>query len=525
MDDVPCNTCTDFKCMKKGFSCRLFDAIEGALLLHNVTDGAILSVNNKAAELFGYTKEKFATMTVADITNSNIPTSMIDALALIDLAANGDPQVFEWHAQHSSGRLFWVEVNLRVVRAGDYRSVVALVYDITHRKKSEIHKHKLQAQLSNMQKMEAIGTLAGGVAHDFNNILTVIASNAALLMMDADFQNNIASVHLKSILHQVDVAKELTGALLGYARKGRYVLEVTNVNRLIRDTIGAFGRTRKEVIVNLDLEEDLNNVKVDRTQLEQVLLNLFLNAADAMSPHGGNLTISTYNATDTEMGREVFQPVEGDYVAIVVSDNGCGMTPEIIEQIFIPFFTTKHKTKGTGLGLASVYGAVKAHNGYVDVTSTASKGSAFYVYLPAIIDTDEYEEEVKLTINIDCAGKTILITDDEETVLGATKDILKSLKFKVFTALNGEQAIEIYKGNKDKIDLVMLDLVMPGLGGSLTFDQLRGINPEVKILLCSGYSMDGVAAEIMARGCNGFLQKPYRIKQLSKAIKEILNGG
>jgi CheY-like chemotaxis protein len=251
------------------------------------------------------------------------------------------------------------------------------------------------------------------------------------------------------------------------------------------------------------------------------MMNLYVNAADAM-PKGGDLYLHSSNVTDAEMINKPYNPKQWAYVLVTVRDTCVGMEDETIERVFEPFFTTKGLAKGTGLGLASVYGIVKAHGGYIDVQSKKFMGTTFHIYLPAIKTGIERTEKPETDI---ISGKgTILLVDDEEIILDVGSQILGLLGYTVLLAKSGQEAIRIYDKNKDKINMVILDMIMPDMGGSEAYEHLRQMNPGVKVLLCSGYSMDEQAEDIVNRGCNGFIQKPFDVKDLSHKVKDILKG-
>jgi CheY-like chemotaxis protein len=325
---------------------------------------------------------------------------------------------------------------------------------------------------------------------------------------------------LKTVERLIQSGSELTSKLLGYARKGKYELKSINLNKIIKESSAAFGRTRKEIVISTDLAEDLFSVKADGSQIEQVLINLFINAADAM-PGGGDLFLQTANVTHEEMKDKPYTPKPGQYVMIMVKDNGTGMDQKTITRIFQPFFTTKEMGLGSGLGLASAYGIIKGHGGYIDVESEKGHGSVFSIYIPAseaLILKDPIVNE-----SIEEGDETILLVDDEEMIIDVGVQLLEKFGYTVLEARGGKEAIQVYQKNKDHIDMIILDMIMPDMGGSEVYDTIKKIDPEVKVLLSSGYSVDGQATEILKKGCNGFIQKPFTIKSLSIKIREVLN--
>ncbi len=394
----------------------------------------------------------------------------------------------------------------RVVR------VITVIRDMTEQKRFEV-------QFYQAQKMESIGTLAGGVAHDFNNLLMGLQGRNALMLMDIDSSHPHFS-HLKVIESIVWRAAELTRQLLGFARGGKYEVKPVNLNELIKVQNHLFGRTKKEITIHEKYAEDLWTVEADQGQIEQVMLNLYINAWQAM-PNGGDLFVQTENAVLDEDYLRPYAVKPGNYVKISVTDTGVGIDEAIQQKIFDPFFTTKEMGRGTGLGLASVYGIIKNHGGIINVYSVTGHGATFNIYLPAS-GKDVIQAEKKLSDEVLHGEGTVLLVDDEQLIIDVGTEIIKSLGYGVLTARSGKEALAVYTSNRDRIDIVLLDLVMPGLSGGDTFAGLKEINPEVLVLLSSGYSINGQASSMLKQGCSGFIQKPYNMKDLSQKIHEIL---
>jgi PAS domain S-box-containing protein len=314
--------------------------------------------------------------------------------------------------------------------SGQVIGLCGIARDITERKLAEQEKEKLQAQLLQAQKMQAIGTLAGGTAHDFNNLLMGIQGNVSLVLMDIDFSHPHYQ-RLSNIEKQVQSGARLTSLLLGYARKGKYEIKPIDLNRLLEDTSEAFGRTRKGVSIHRELVGDLSVIEADPGQIEQVLLNLFVNAADAM-PGGGDLILKTINVTHNDMKSKLYDPKPGNYVLLTVTDTGIGMHKKTMERIFDPFFTTKERGRGTGLGLASAYGIIKGHGGYIDVYSKIGQGTTFSIYLLA--SEKEVDQVVKAADQVAKGTGTVLLVDDEEVILEVGKDLLEAMGYQVLIA-------------------------------------------------------------------------------------------
>ncbi|MFO7739783.1 MAG: PAS domain S-box protein [Desulfatiglandaceae bacterium] len=409
------------------------------------------------------------------------------------------------------GEVMWAELNAVLINWDGKPATLNFLRDITPQK-------QLEARLQQAHKMEALGTLAGGIAHDFNNLLMGIQGRASLMLMDPGFSDSHYE-DLRGIEAIVQTGTELTKQLLGFARKGKYEVRPTNINRLLEKTSQMFGRTNKEIKIHSKYAQDIRTVAADKGQIEQVLLNLYVNAWQAM-PGGGDLYLQTENARFNEKYSGPYQVHPGRYVKISVTDTGMGMDKATQERIFEPFFTTKKMGRGTGLGLASAYGIIKNHGGMINVYSEKGRGTTFSVYLPA--SGKNVVEEKAPSEPIPKGGETVLLVDDEEMILSIGEKILKRMGYGVMPARSGKEAIETYEKNKDTIDIVVLDMIMPEIGGGEIYDRLKEINPGVKVLLSSGYSVEGMASEILKRGCNGFIQKPFRMRELSQKIREIV---
>ncbi|MBW1696010.1 MAG: response regulator [Deltaproteobacteria bacterium] len=380
------------------------------------------------------------------------------------------------------------------------------------------YRRQLEAQFREAQKMEAIGTLAGGIAHDFNNLLTCIQGYTSLILEDIG-ANHPHYEKLLNIEHNVRLGAELTSRLLGFARSGKFNAKAINVNDLIKRSAYIFARTKKEITIHYNLQPDLWAVYADEGQLEQVLLNLFVNAWQAM-PEGGDIYIETKNLRMEGEQLDEIGAKTGDYVKISITDTGIGMDEETQHRVFEPFFTTKERGLGTGLGLASVYGIIKNHGGAIRVSSKVDEGSTFVIYLPMTKESVQKEKPPPRLIKK--GSETVLLVDDEENVVEVGKAMLEHMGYRVLVARNGYEAVDVYKKYAEQIDLLILDMIMPGMGGGRTFDIIKEINASIKVLLSSGYSLNGEAAEILRRGCSGFIQKPFTLEELSEKINSVL---
>ena len=391
--------------------------------------------------------------------------------------------------------------------------------EIQEREQMSREKDKLQDQLVQAQKMEAIGTLAGGIAHDFNNLLMGIQGNVEMMALDIG-ATHAHSGRLKTIRDCVLSGSRLTQQLLGFARLGKYEVKPTHINALVQNSTDMFGRTRQELRIVQKYPENVWAVDVDRGQIEQVLLNLLINAWQAM-PDGGNLYLETANEILDEHQVLPHGVEPGKYVKITITDTGTGMAPATMARIFDPFFTTKAMGRGAGLGLASAYGIVRNHGGFIDVSSKIGHGTTFNIHLKA---SDAPLVKAILTPASAREGsETILLVDDDPLILEVGTAMLAALGYGVLVAQGGKEALAIYRNDGDRIRLVILDMIMPDMGGGKTYDQLKAIDPGVNVLLSSGYSIDGQASAIMNRGCNGFIQKPFNLQSLSEKVRDVLD--
>jgi len=380
------------------------------------------------------------------------------------------------------------------------------------------YRRLLELQLRESQKMEAIGTLAGGIAHDFNNLLMCIQGYTSLMLTGIESEH-LYYDKLVNIERNVQLGAELTSQLLGFARSGKYHPKPIDLNGVLERTASMFGRTKKQITIRYHLQQGLWAAHADEGQIEQVLLNLYVNAWQAM-PDGGDIILETENVTLPKgmMGEIGLKP--GKYVKIIIKDTGIGMEGEIQQRIFDPFFTTKERGRGTGLGLASAYGIISNHGGAFNVSSKKGQGSTFTFYLP-MTKEKVFAPPARLH-EIEKGSETVLLVDDEDNILEVGKAMLENMGYKVLVARNGYEALDVFQTYPDKIDLMILDMIMPGLGGGQTFDRIKDIDSNIKVLLSSGYSLNGEAEEILERGCDGFIQKPYTLEELSKKISEVL---
>jgi len=485
-----------------------------AIVIYDI-EGNVRYVSPSFTRIFGWTMEEVEGKRIPFLPESEEEATMTIIRELVD---HGTPCLgFETKRLTKGGRL--LDVSISASRYDDHEAkpagMLVVLRDISE-------KRALESQFYEAQKMESIATLAGGVAHDFNNLLMAIQGNASLLLLGKGPEHP-ESKRLHNIEEHVQRGAYLTRQLLGFARGGKYEIKPTDLNEITRRSAGLFSRMKKEIRIHSTYQKDIWWVEADQGQMEQVLMNLYVNAGHAM-PNGGDLFIVTQNLTLAENHSKASGLRAGKYVKISVTDTGIGMDEGTLQKIFDPFFTTREVGRGTGLGLASAYGIIKNHGGSITVRSAKGKGTTFDIYLP-IIEKEEASKKGTPDISPEIApgGETVLLVDDEDMVIEVAEEMLQRLGYGVRVATTGRQALETYRAHKDAIDLVILDMIMPDMGGMETYDRLKQEDPNIVVLLSSGYSIDGQATEILKHGCNGFIQKPFSMAALSQKIREVLS--
>ncbi len=381
----------------------------------------------------------------------------------------------------------------------------------------------LQEQLRQSQKMEAIGQLAGGIAHDFNNLLTVIKGYSQLSLMQLN-EGNPLREKVEEIQKAADQAASLTRQLLAFSRRQVMEMRVLDLNILIKDLEKMLHRIIVEDVELITfLADDLGRVKTDPGQIEQVVMNLTINARDAM-PKGGKLTIETTNVElDEEYARDHVATKPGQYVMLSVSDTGVGMTQEVKERAFEPFFTTKDKGKGTGLGLSTVYGIVKQSGGNIWIYSELGKGTTFKIYLPRVDEPPEEMVEKVMKEELPRGSETILIVEDNEEVRKLAMRVLEKQGYNVLEASNGDDALHLPKERKESVHLILVDVVMPGISGRQFVEQFKEVCRDCKVLYMSGYTDNTIVHHgVLEKGMN-YIQKPFTVEGLARKVREVLD--
>lgn len=478
-------------------------------------EGRILDINSAGVELFGYaSKEELLEITI----DKDLYWDPDDREKYKEiLTSQGFVKDFELVIKRKDGQKLIVLETARPVcdENGEVINYRGILRDITTKK-------RLEEQLRQAQKLQGLGTLAGGIAHDFNNILGIILGYATMLENNNSDSKKV-EWNLKAIIKAVNRGSALVQQILTFARKTDVLFETVKVNATINELVRlATGTFPKTISFKPQLQDDLPYIKADHNQVHQALLNLFVNARDAM-PKGGTLSIQTSTISGDELRKKFSDANESNYVSIIISDEGSGMDKDTLNRVFEPFFTTKKRGKGTGLGLAVVYGVVSSHHGFIDVESEINVGTTFYLYFPVAEDmvasSKGFNGGQK---NVKGGSETILFVEDEEMLRELIENLLKDNGYKVLTAEDGEKAIEVYSQNVDDIDLVITDMGLPKLNGWKAYLKMREYNPDVKMILASGYLDPEIRTELAENSQEYFIQKPYNLNDMLKKVREVI---
>jgi len=471
--------------------------------------GKILKVNESACFSFEYSREELLAKNVAEI-DSRVAARGWEA-TWNNLRARG-ALIYESYFIRRDGKTLPFEVKASFSRIGDREYAVAFCRDVAERK-------RLESQFHLAQKMDALGTMAGGIVHDFNNLLMVIQGHASLMMMGID-AGHPNYERLQGIEQMVASGAALTKQLLSFARGEKCEMVACDINEIVKKTLEIFKRTKKDIQVHARYDRHPSIIEADSGQIEQVLLNLFVNAWQAM-PEGGNLYVGTSNTVLDDDYVKPYRLSAGRYLKISVTDTGAGMDSDTLSRIFDPFFTTRADGKGVGLGLATSYGIIKKHGGIFNVYSEKGSGTTFNIYLPAS-EKSAAQKQPEETSTVVRGSETILFADDEEVILEVGREILMALGYRVITARGGAAAIEVYRQKIDDIRIIVLDMIMPGMKCTDVVTALKQCNPDVRILLASGYAENSQVRQAMDCGCREFIQKPFNIPELSQKLRRVL---
>ena len=493
----------------------LFESNPNPLFVYTLDTLALLAVNEAAVSQYGYTREEFLAMTLEEMHPPE------DVRALRDLVAKSETGFRnrgEWRHRKKDGTIIDVEITRNTLTFSGRPAALAMAHDITKRK-------SVETQLLQAQKMEAVGRLAGGIAHDFNNLLTAIFGSSDLLLEDLTVDDQ-RRADVEDIKKAAQRAAALTRQLLAFSRKQVLALQVLDLNALIADLEKMLRRLIGEDIeFRTILTSDLGAVRADPGQLEQVIMNLAVNARDAM-PQGGKLTLETANVDLDAAYAQAHAPLApGRYAMLAVSDTGIGIDAQVKAHIFEPFFTTKEKGKGTGLGLATVYGIVKQSDGSIWVYSEPGQGTTFKIYLPRVEAAAEPPAPKPMPPASVRGSETILLAEDEEAVRNLMRRVLEAHGYTLLVAADGQEALRLADGHKGPIHLLLTDIVMPNLGGRQLAERVVSARHATKVLYLSGYTDDAIVHHGVLEPGIAFLEKPFTPQGLARKVRELLDAG
>lgn len=490
--------------------------------------GNIVGWNRGAEKIFGYSEAE----AFGQPATLLMPPRFRDGhlAGMLRVQAGGEPhllgKIVEMEGVHKDGVEFPLEMSLSTWQVADGRNYyTGIIRDISERKRFEEEKRKLEEQVRRTQRQESLGVLAGGIAHDFNNILMVVLGHAELALNETPPHSSVRE-NLTEIMGATRRAADLCREMLVYAGKATITVERVGLKELVQEMATLLETAiAKKASLTLELESGLPPIEADRSQIRQIVLNLILNASEAIGDRGGAITVS---AGATRCGGEDLRKTDlhdelapGPYVYLEVSDTGTGMDAETLSRIFEPFFSTRFT--GRGLGLAAVLGIVRAHKGAVKVWSEPGKGTTFKILFPALAGGEDSIRSPEDSPLAGWRGKgTILLVDDEESLLALGARMLEYLGLNALTASDGVQAVELYRRHREEIDLVLMDLTMPHMDGEETLGELRRLNPDVPVVLASGHSHEDVTGRFAGKGLAGILQKPYTLARLRETLAGLL---
>jgi len=508
---------------------RVLDASLCGIYVYNVVKGSNDYINSRYTEITGWTLDEINSMpaeTFAELFHPEDREAVFAHMAQVIATADGGFVEIEYRFKTKDGRWIWClsrDAPFTRTEDGAIVSFIGTFLDITNRKEQEAQQQHVEERLQQSQRLESLGVLAGGIAHDFNNLLMAILGHADLALEEispaSPGRESITEIHTGA-----QRAAELCNQLLTYSGRGSFERETLQLGNLIEEMLHMLKTSiSKKCLLNLHLEKGLFPVQIDPAQVRQVMMNLVINASEAIGERSGVITISTgameCNDDYVERTYTITPPTRGLFVYLEVSDTGCGMTRETMARVFEPFYTSKFT--GRGLGLSAVLGIVRAHEGGLKIYSEPDKGTTFKVLFPAVTDAVELPNHGESGDHWTGEG-TVLLVDDEETVRSISKKLLSKLGLTVLTAEDGKQAVTLYEKHLAEIDLVLLDLTMPHMNGEEAYRAMRALDPDVKVVLASGYSESDIASRFAGKGLVGCLQKPYTLRKLRNLLSGAL---
>ena len=481
--------------------------------------GCITFCNQALIDISGHTRRELIGTNFKELTPPRTARAMQVIFGRV-FQTGQDARLNNYEVFHKDGHTLFIDFSASLARDAKGRPMGfrGIVRDVSEQVKSAEQQQRLQSQLNQAQKMEALGTLAGGLAHGFNNVLMAIQGNLSLMRMSLPGDHALQR-HLERINQSADKGVNLAKQILSFAKMGKFVVMTTNLNKILKSTSRMFVRSKPNLRIHEYYEPDLWNAQVDRVQIGQLLLSLYMNAADAM-PDGGDLYLQSENVMLEESQTRAHDLPPGRYIRISVTDSGMGLDEEAKQRIFEPFYSVYRPARYDGLGLAAVYGTIKSHKGIINVYSEKGHGTTFTLYMPASLR----DQGPGLNLPEATRGsETVLLVDDDEIAGRIGREILERQGYRVMIAANGNEAIEIYGEYMDQIDVVLLDIILPDLDGEQVFVSLRKLNPHVIVVVASGYSVNKQISTLLNLGCADFVQKPFHSQALSAKIRMALD--
>jgi two-component system, cell cycle sensor histidine kinase and response regulator CckA len=484
-------------------------------------DGRITYCNQALTKISGHSRQDLIGTTFRQLTPPRTARAMRAVFGRVYKSGQGD-KASHFEVFHRQGRTLTIEFSAVLIRDQQGKPIGfrGILRDVSEQVKAADKERQLQAQLQQAQKMEALGTLAGGLAHGFNNVLMAIQGNLSLMSMTLTPDHPLHK-HLQRIHQSAEKGTRLAREILSFAKAGKFVVMETNLNKILKSTSRMFVRTNPGLRVHEIYQEELWPTRVDRVQIGQVLLGLYMHASEAM-PGGGDLYIQSENVFLDEAYTVPYGSSPGRYVKISVTDSGVGLDEGSKLRIFEPFFSPYRPLRYEGLGLAAAYGIIRSHSGLINVYSEKGHGTTFNFYLPAA----SREPGAKAPEGgIDGGSETILLVDGDPTAVRAGREILEGGGYRVITADNGSEALEIYKEYGPDIHLVLLDVILPDLQAEQVYRSLKKSNPATRVLLTSGFNVNKQISDLLHQGCVGFIQKPFQTLSLANNVRAALDKG
>jgi PAS domain S-box-containing protein len=486
-------------------------------------DGSFVQMNSAYIRMTGYSKSELEKLTFRDLTH---PEDLAKQMPYYEQCLRGEIDSYQLDKRYvkKNGEIIWVNMIVAVTKdeTGTPLHALIMAEDITEVKMAEENRQNLEAQLRQAQKMEAIGTLAGGIAHDFNNILGAIIGYSEMAIYDTE-EGSMVRHNMEQVLKAGHRAKDLVKQILAFSRKSEQDKKIILITPIIKEVLKLLRASLPTTIeIRQHIEPNLGAIFADPTQIHQVIMNLGTNSAHAMENSGGLLEVKLLNEdVDSENASKYGDMEPGRYVGLVVNDTGHGMDSATLERIFDPYFTTKTKEKGTGMGLAVVHGIVKGHNGGIKVTSKPGKGTSIEILFPRTASEMQFDT-VQLQA-LPTGGECILYIDDEQTLIDLGENMLAKLGYDVVTRTSPIEAIEAFRANPDKFDLVISDMTMPNMTGDILAKEIMKIRSDIPVIICTGFSEQISPEKVEAIGISGFLMKPLTIHELARTVRKVLD--